>query len=625
MLSNTGNSLLIGSIFFTISIIYLVFQNLRKKNYIIGKNLIYLSIFQITFIVASFLLLIFAFIFSDFSLLAVYQNSHTSKPIFYKIAGVWGNHEGSLLLWVNIMVIFSYLFFVFNSKTNKSYTLYTLIVQNLLILGFLIFLVSNSNPFFKIVPVPQEGLGLNPILQDPALAIHPPLLYLGFVGSSIYFSAAMAAILSNNEGREFASSIKIWVLISWTFQSLGIIVGSIWAYYELGWGGFWFWDPVENASLIPWFCMTALTHSVLVLEKRNYLYNWVLILSIITFISSVTGTFLVRSGILNSVHTFANDPSRGLYILIFLSLMITFSFAIFVKGRTKDKFSLEPLSKETFILSNNWFMMFYLATVFIGTIYPIFTQVLYDTKISVGPPFYNAVIAPIIIPFLILMAIGPKINWMKQKYDDYKSAIIILILSCAINLLIFSFLKSYSLTSNLIIISSLFLIIHSMKDFLITAKKKSYFNFPSFLSHLGFGILMLFIVLNHNFSKEYDLNIKIGETKKVGTMEINFKDLKIAKKENYNVIIGNFNISDFERNYEKKLKPEIRVYDSPKTLTFETAINTNFKRDLYLTMSNIDGSDFYNIKFQEKPFMLWIWFAAFLTASGGLIRIFSKK
>ncbi len=625
MLSNTGNSLLIGSIFFTISIIYLVFQNLRKKNYIIGKNLIYLSIFQITFIVVSFLLLIFAFVFSDFSLLAVYQNSHTSKPIFYKIAGVWGNHEGSLLLWVNIMVIFSYLFFVFNSKTNKSYTLYTLIVQNLLILGFLIFLVSNSNPFFKIVPVPQEGLGLNPILQDPALAIHPPLLYLGFVGSSIYFSAAMAAILSNNEGRKFASSIKIWVLISWTFQTLGIIVGSIWAYYELGWGGFWFWDPVENASLIPWFCMTALTHSVLVLEKRNYLYNWVLILSIITFISSVTGTFLVRSGILNSVHTFANDPSRGLYILIFLSLMITFSFAIFVKGRTKDKFSLEPLSKETFILSNNWFMMFYLATVFIGTIYPIFTQVLYDTKISVGPPFYNAVIAPIIIPFLILMAIGPKINWMKQKYDDYKSAIIILILSCAINLLIFSFLKSYSLTSNLIIISSLFLIIHSMKDFLITAKKKSYFNFPSFLSHLGFGILMLFIVLNHNFSKEYDLNIKIGETKKVGTMEINFKDLKIARKENYNVIIGNFNISDFERNYEKKLKPEIRVYDSPKTLTFETAINTNFKRDLYLTMSNIDGSDFYNIKFQEKPFMLWIWFAAFLTASGGLIRIFSKK
>ena len=589
------------------------------------KNLVYLSFFQITFIIASFLLLIFAFVFSDFSLLAVYQNSHTAKPIFYKIAGVWGNHEGSLLLWVNIMVIFSFLFFLFNYKFNKSYSLYTLLVQNILILGFLIFLISNSNPFFKILPIPSEGLGLNPILQDPALAIHPPLLYLGFVGSSIYFSAAMAAILSNSNGKNFASSIKVWVLISWSFQSLGIIVGSIWAYYELGWGGFWFWDPVENASLIPWFCMTALAHSVLVLEKRNYLYNWVLILSIITFISSVTGTFLVRSGILNSVHTFANDPARGMYILIFLSLMIFFSFVIFFKRKINDNFYLEPISKETFILSNNWFMMFYLATVFIGTIYPIFTQVLYDTKISVGPPFYNSVIAPIIIPFLIMMAIGPRISWIKQKYNDFKSLIFILILSCVINFLIFSFLKSYNLLSNLIIISSLFLILHSLKDFIINSKTKSYYNLPSFLSHTGFGILMLFIILNHNFSKEYDLNIKVGETKKIDNIEIKFKDLKIEKRENYNAIIGNFNILDLKKNYRKNLNPEIRIYDNPQTLTFESAIKTNLQQDLYLTMSNIDGSDFYNVKFQIKPFMLWIWFAALLTASGGLLRTFLKK
>jgi len=406
---------------------------------------------------------------------------------------------------------------------------------------------------------------------------------------------------------------------------LGIIVGSIWAYYELGWGGFWFWDPVENASLIPWFCMTALVHSVLVLEKRNYLYNWVLILSIITFISSVTGTFLVRSGILNSVHTFANDPARGMYILIFLSLMIIFSFTIFFKRKINDNFFLEPISKETFILSNNWFMMFYLATVFIGTIYPIFTQVLYDTKISVGPPFYNAVIAPIIIPFLIMMAIGPKMSWIKSKYNNYKSLIIILILSCIINLLIFYYFKSYNLISNLIIISSLFLIIHSIKDFILKSKTKSYFNYSSFLSHLGFGILMFFIILNHNFSKEFDLNIKVGETKKIGDMEIKFKNLKIEKRENYNVIIGSFNIFDYKKNYEKKLNPEIRVYNNPQTLTFESAIKTNLKRDLYLTMSNIDGSDFYNVKFQIKPFMLWIWFAAFLTASGGLLRTLRIK
>ena len=435
----------------------------------------------------------------------------------------------------------------------------------------------------------------------------------------------MAAILSNSNGKNFASSIKVWILISWSFQSLGIIVGSIWAYYELGWGGFWFWDPVENASLIPWFCMTALAHSVLVLEKRNYLYNWVLILSIITFISSVTGTFLVRSGILNSVHTFANDPARGMYILIFLSLMIFFSFVIFFKRKINDNFYLEPISKETFILSNNWFMMFYLATVFIGTIYPIFTQVLYDTKISVGPPFYNSVIAPIIIPFLIMMAIGPRLNWIKQKYNDFKSLIFILILSCVINFLIFSFLKSYNLLSNLIIISSLFLILYWLKDFIINSKTKSYYNLPSFLSHTGFGILMLFIFLNHNFSKEYDVNIKVGETKKIDNIEIKFEDLKIEKRENYNAIIGNFNILDLKKNYRKNLNPEIRIYNNPQTLTFESAIKTNLQQDLYLTMSNIDGSDFYNVKFQIKPFMLWIWFAALLTASGGLLRTFLKK
>ncbi len=625
MLSNIGNFLIIASILFTVTLIYLTFKKIKINNFIIEKNLIYFSVFQITFIITSFFLLIFSFIFSDFSLLAVYQNSHSSKPIFYKIAGVWGNHEGSLLLWINIMVIFSYLFFVFNNISEKSYRLYTLLIQNILILGFLIFLFMDSNPFSKIVPSPKEGLGLNPILQDPALAIHPPLLYLGFVGSSIYFSAAIAAILSNSNGKQFAKSIKIWVLISWLFQTLGIIVGSIWAYYELGWGGFWFWDPVENASLIPWFCMTALMHSVLVLEKRSYLYNWVLILSLLTFISSVTGTFLVRSGILNSVHTFANDPSRGLYILIFLTFMICLSFAIFFKRRIKDNFSIELASKETFILTNNWFMMFYLITVFIGTVYPIFTQVLLNTKISVGPPFYNTVIAPIIIPFLILMSLGPKSNWIKHNFKKMNSFILTIILSCAVNFFIFIFFKSYSLLSNLIVISSLFLIFKSLQDFLHSRKFKKHFNISSFISHLGFGLLIFFIIINHNLSQELDFNIKVGETKKIENIKINFKNLKIEQRQNYSAVVGSFNIFDTKRNFNKIMKPEIRVYDNPETLTFETAINSNLKQDLYLTMSNLDGSDFYNIKYQMKPLMLWIWIAAFLTASGGIVRIFQRK
>ena len=625
MLSNTGNFLITVSILTTLFIIYLTYQSLKIKNYVVSKKLVYLNLFQITFIISSFFLLVLAFIFSDFSLISVYQNSHTSKPIFYKIAGVWGNHEGSLLLWVNIMIIFSYFFFTFNRGPEIKFRLYTLLIQNILILGFLIFLFANSNPFSKIMPISKEGLGLNPILQDPALAIHPPLLYLGFVGSSIYFSAAIGAILSDISGKAFALSVKFWILISWLFQSLGIIVGSIWAYYELGWGGFWFWDPVENASLIPWFCMTALLHSVLVLEKRNYLFNWVLILSLITFISSVTGTFLVRSGILNSVHTFANDPSRGLYILIFLTLMIIFSCIIFFKKKFKDRFLIQPASKETFILTNNWFMMFYLATVLIGTVYPIFTQVLYDTKISVGPPFYNAVIGPIIIPFLIVMALGPKFSWIKDNFKSLKGIFLILILSCLINFIIFYFFKSYNLISNLIIISSTFLIISSLKDFFNINTKKNYRNIPNLISHLGFGLLIFFIILNHNFSEELDFNIKVGETKKIDNIEIKFLNLDLEKRENYDVLIGDFDIFDSKRNFKKKLNPEIRVYENPETLTFETAINSNIKQDLYLTMSNLDGSDFFNVKYQIKPFMLLIWLAAFLTVSGGLLRLFLRR
>ena len=295
MLSNIGNSLLSINILLSIFIIYFSFQNLKDSKNLINRNIYNMCLIQSTSIIICFFTLIAGFIISDFSLINVYQNSHSLKPIFYKISGTWGNHEGSLLLWVIILTIFSFFFLFYNKDHPKKYRIYTLITQNFLIIGFLFFLLFNSNPFSVISPVPKEGLGLNPILQDPALAIHPPLLYIGFVGSSIYFSAAIASLLTNYSGKLFATSIKNWVLLSWSFQTVGILVGSIWAYYELGWGGFWFWDPVENASLLPWFAMTALMHSLIVLEKRDQLYFWVIILCLLTFILSVTGTFLVRS------------------------------------------------------------------------------------------------------------------------------------------------------------------------------------------------------------------------------------------------------------------------------------------------------------------------------------------
>ena len=617
MLSNLGNLLLFLNSLLGCLIIYLSFTCLKAPNQITFKKIYHISLIQSTSILICFFTLIAAFLISDFSVLTVYQNSHTLKPLFYKISGTWGNHEGSLLLWVIILTIFSFLFLILNKNHPKNYRLCTLIIQNLLILGFLFFILFNSNPFSLIHPVPKEGLGLNPILQDPALAIHPPLLYIGFVGSSIYFSAAMASMLTNYSDQSFARSIKSWVLISWSFQTLGILVGSIWAYYELGWGGFWFWDPVENASLLPWFAMTALFHSLLVLEKRNSLYFWTIILCLLTFTLSVTGTFLVRSGILNSVHTFANDPSRGIYILIFLSLMIFSSiYFLFNKYKPSDN-NINSNSKETFVLINNWFMMFYLVTVLLGTLYPIFTDALANSKISVGPPFYNSVIIPIVIIFLFFMAIGPQAKWIRNKFNNLKKLVIIICAASAINLAIIYFFKSYSILSNLIIISSLFLIISSISDFF----KKSEKNFSRVISHMSFGFLIFFIGLNHNFSIEKDFNLKLGETKKIDNYKFVLEDLELQQHKNYKSIIGKLQVSNMVSKEERTLKPEIRIYDSPQTLTYEASIQSNFFRDYYLTMSNIDRSNYYNIKFQKKPLMIWIWISVIFLSLGGILSL----
>ena len=623
MLSNIGNTLLSLNILIGISIIYFSFKNLNNNKILIGKKIYHLCLFQSTFIIICFLTLVSAFIVSDFSIITVYQNSHSLKPFLYKISGTWGNHEGSLLLWAIILTIFSFFFLFYNKHHPKNYRIYSLIIQNILILGFLFFLLFNSNPFSMVSPTPKEGLGLNPILQDPALAIHPPLLYVGFVGSSIYFSAAMASLITNYSGKLFAQSIKNWVLISWSFQTLGILAGSIWAYYELGWGGFWFWDPVENASLLPWFAMSALLHSLIVLEKRNLLYFWVIILCLLTFILSVTGTFLVRSGILNSVHTFANDPSRGLYILIFLSLMIFASVLLFFSKFKNKSYNLNSNSKETFILINNWFMIFYLITVLLGTIYPIFTEVLTDHKVSVGPPFYNAVIIPIVVIFLFFMSVGPRIKWIKNKFYNLNLLFKILIASIFINFCIIYLFQGYSLMSNFIIISALFLVFASLMD-LYKSLKKQNIELPRVISHLAFGFLILFIGLNYNFSIEKDFNLKVGEKKVFENYSIEFQNLKLEDFKNYKAVIGEFNISKSDENLNQSLYPEIRIYEKPSTITYEASIRSDLLKDYYITMSNIDRSEYYNIKFQKKPFMMWIWISVIFISLGGFLRFFKN-
>ena len=420
LLSVIGHYSLVAGLCVGLIIIFFSIKNFQISEHLDAKILSF-TFLQFILVLLSFLCLIFSFVFSDFSNETVFNNSHTTKPLFYKISGTWGNHEGSLLLWLLVLTIFIFLFLIKTKKQPVKYKILTLLFQQIIIIGFFIFLIQTSNPFNYIYPTPEEGLGLNPILQDPALAIHPPILYLGYVGSSIIFSSALAATCLNIVSKKWASHIKKWVLISWIFLTLGILLGSIWAYYELGWGGFWFWDPVENVSLMPWLALTTLLHCILVLEKKQILTSWVIILSISTFTLSMCGTFLVRSGILNSVHTFANDPGRGLFILVFLFSLIIISlfvFFFFHKSTQNELNNFSWLSKETSIIINNWFMMYFLSVVLIGTVYPIFLDVLSSEKISVGPPFYHKLIIPFLIPFLLIMAIGPKLKWIKSNLDD---------------------------------------------------------------------------------------------------------------------------------------------------------------------------------------------------------------
>ena len=622
MLSDLGTLFIIAALLTSFSIIYFSFKELKISNNLVPKKIYKFSLFQLFFTISSFFVLLLAYIFSDFTLVNVYENSHTNKPLFYKISGTWGNHEGSLLLWINILVLFSSLFLFINKNRDKKFKILTLLFQNLLIIIFLIFLLSNSNPFSKLFPVPLEGLGLNPILQDPALAIHPPLLYVGFVGSSIYFSAALAALISKIDSQSLAISIKPWVLVSWFFQTVGILVGSIWAYYELGWGGFWFWDPVENSSLMPWFVMTALLHSILVLERRIGLYSWVIVLSILTFTMSVTGTFLVRSGILNSVHTFASDPSRGLFILSFLILMVFSSIFIFFKFAPNENKKYTIFSKESFIIANNWFMIFFLAVVLIGTLYPVFLDTITGSKISVGPPYYNLVLAPFLIPLLFLMTSGPNYKWVSNEAKSFFN--LVLLLSIIFFLITFFIIEENSFLLNLILFFSIYLIIQTLFDFYESSKKRN-INVSRIISHLGFGLLIFFIYINHIFSIENNFNLKLGETKKTDHYIIKFNNLEQQSVKNYKSIIGYFNILDKKTSKSEELNPEIRIYDKPITITYEASIKSGLFSDTYLTMSNISDTDIFNIKFQVKPFMNFIWFSVLLLSLGGILNFFNRK
>jgi len=598
-------------------------KDFNKTNKQINQNILSLSFLQLVFVIVSFLSLIISFINSDFSNETVFNNSHTTKPLFYKISGTWGNHEGSLLLWLLVLTLFIFLFLIKSREQPKKYRILTLLFQQIIIIGFFLFVLMTSNPFNYLFPIPNEGLGLNPILQDPALAIHPPILYLGYVGTSIIFSSSLAAVTQNYVTKEWGQHIKKWVLVSWIFLTIGIMLGSIWAYYELGWGGFWFWDPVENVSLMPWLTLTALLHCIVVLERRASLTSWAVVLSITTFTLSMCGTFLVRSGILNSVHTFANDPARGIFILIFLFALIVLSlgiFFIFHKENNKSSNNFFWLSRETSILINNWFMMYFLAVVLIGTVYPIFLDVISSEKISVGPPFYQKLIVPFLIPFLLFMSLGPRLKWIKSKIENKNSLIITFIISVMLTFFIIKNLTADLLFYTVLISAAFFLFFTTLKELFI----KKFNNISQTVSHFGFSLLILSILFNSILSSEIITNIKIGERYDYNKGEIFFKKIEERKESNFNSIIASFEIKD-KNGKTIELKPEIRIYNQPIIITSEADIRTTLLEDKFLVMNLVKGNEYFNIRYQVKPFMVWIWISVLLLSLGGLMSLFKRE
>ena len=622
MLSQLGYYSLIFGLVFSIFIIFQSIKPVINKSNLVYNNIFFSIFLQFFFVILSFALLTSSFIISDFSNLTVFNNSHTEKPLFYKISGVWGNHEGSLLLWLLVLTLFVLIFVVKSKELDNRYRLLTIFFQEIIIVGFFLFVILTSNPFTYIYPSPIEGLGLNPILQDPALAIHPPILYVGYVGTSLIFSSSLAATINKNINSEWAKHIKKWVLASWIFLTLGIMLGSIWAYYELGWGGFWFWDPVENVSLMPWFCLTALIHTLLVLEKRNQLKNWSVILAISTFSLSMSGTFLVRSGILNSIHTFANDPSRGLFILTFLFILIIsaiFIFFFYSKDNTKNINNFNWLSKDTLIVINNWFMMYFLSVVLIGTVYPIFLEVLANEKISVGPPFYQKLIIPFLIPFLLAMILSTRIKWIKDNFDKVNlKQLLIFVLMVIFSVYILNISEKKYLFASILISASFFLFINSLGDFF-----KKNIKYSQKISHFAFSTLILSILLNGIFSTEINTNMKEGDQISFKEKIIKFKTISFEKENNYKLMKGNFELFE-PGKITINFSPEIRVYDQPKISTSEADIKTNLFNDNFIVFSLLSDDGMFNVRYQHKPFMIWIWISSLVLAVGGVFATVRK-
>jgi cytochrome c-type biogenesis protein CcmF len=600
-----------------------------------------LAVSQFVLVAIAFAALTHAYVTSDFSLLNVIENSHSAKPLIYKISGVWGNHEGSLLLWVLILVLFGALVAIFGRNLPDRLKADVLSVQAMISTAFLAFVLVTSNPFSRVTPAPLEGQDLNPLLQDPGLAIHPPLLYLGYVGFSMAFSFAVAALIEGKVDAAWARWVRPWTLMAWVFLTLGIAMGSYWAYYELGWGGFWFWDPVENASLMPWLSGTALLHSAVVMEKREALKVWTILLALLTFALSLLGTFLVRSGVLTSVHAFAVDPARGVAILIILTLFVGGSLTLYAirAPALKQGGLFAPVSREGALVLNNIFLTAACAAVFIGTLYPLALEAATGEKISVGPPFFNMTFGPIMLPVMLVMPFAPLLAWKRgdalRAAQGMITALGVAILATA---LIAGFVRGGPTLAPVGVGLALFTIVGAfaeiqgrmklfripLGDSLRRARGLPTSAWGGALAHAGMGVTLLGVIGATAWSSETVTAIRPGETMKIAGYELAFRDLEKRDGPNYRSTVAMIDVRRDGKSVTT-VEPARRLYLARKMDLSESSIATFGLSQLYASMAEerTDGATGFRVTY--KPLVVLIWFGAIVMALGGGLSLADRR
>jgi cytochrome c-type biogenesis protein CcmF len=591
-------------------------------------------------VILSFAALVWGFITSDFSLALVANHSHSTKPMIYKISGTWGNHEGSLLLWILILVIYGGLLALGGRAMPIALKARILAIQGMVSASFLAFSLFTSNPFQRLLAIPLDGKGLNPILQDPGLAIHPPMLYLGYVGLSMAFAFAVAALITGEVDRMWAKWIRPWVIAAWCALTCGIALGSWWAYYELGWGGWWFWDPVENASLMPWLAATALLHSAIVVEKRGQLKSWTVLLAIMAFSLSLVGTFIVRSGLLTSVHSFASDPARGVFVLVILLFAVGIPLALYAwRGPqlfTTADFTLT--SREGALIANNMLLIVATAIVLLGTFYPLGLEMVTGARITVGPPYFDATFNPVMALLMLVMAIGPVMAWRRGRTTRLQPVMICAIAGGAIACLaLLSFEAGFGIgplvALGLIgwlsagIGADIWLQLRHTKSANFSARLK---RLPRdvigmWVAHFGIVIFMLGAVGDSLFNSEQVVRANPGDVIKIADRNVTFTGIQQVQGPNYQAIAAQLEYRDEAGNLFAVLTPEKRIYNAERQTTTEAAIRPTLRGDDYAVLGDGDAQIGYTLRLYYKPLVSWIWGGAALMAVGGLIAVFGRQ